>query len=86
MIDIATVSSKGQIVIPMKMREEIGLHQNDKLVLLSEKDTIVVKKLKEDELKSRMRKMLDMFSDGFKKHGISQHDIREEITALRKAL
>lgn len=30
-----TVSSKGQIVIPAKVREEMGIHEGDKFVLKS---------------------------------------------------
>ncbi|MBW2975273.1 AbrB/MazE/SpoVT family DNA-binding domain-containing protein [Candidatus Woesearchaeota archaeon] len=85
MIEVATVSSKGQIVIPSRMREEIGLSQNDKLILVSDRDNILVKKVKEKEARDRIIRLLDKFSDKFSEEGITKEDIKKEIKALRKA-
>lgn len=85
MIESATVSSKGQIVIPREMRDEMGLSKNDKLILVSDKDTILVKRVREREVKDRIIRLLDKFSDKFKEHGISKEEIKREIKALRKS-
>ncbi len=85
MIEVATVSSKGQIVIPSKMREEIGLFQNDKLILVSDRNSILVKKVKEKEVRDRMIRLLDKFSDKFREQGITKEDIKREIKALKEA-
>ncbi|MBI4155597.1 AbrB/MazE/SpoVT family DNA-binding domain-containing protein [Candidatus Woesearchaeota archaeon] len=37
MIDLATVSSKGQVVIPRRMRAGLGFSKNTKLILVSDK-------------------------------------------------
>jgi len=84
MIEVATVSSKGQIVIPTKMREDIGLSKSDKLILVSDKDSILVKKIREKEVRDRMIRLLNKFSDEFKKHGITKEDIKKEVKVLRK--
>ena len=39
-MDIVTLSSKGQIVIPAKVRKKFSLKEGDSLVLVEEKDTI----------------------------------------------
>jgi AbrB family looped-hinge helix DNA binding protein len=39
-MDIVTLSSKGQIVIPSKVRKKFSLKQGDSLVIVEEKDAI----------------------------------------------
>ena len=39
-MDIVTLSSKGQIVIPAKVRKKFSLKEGDSLVLVEEKDAI----------------------------------------------
>lgn len=83
MADVVTISSKGQVVIPHNTREEMGIHTQDKFILVHDKDSILLKRLKEDETKLKMLKMLDKFADEFKKHGIKKSDIEKEIRAVR---
>jgi len=44
-IDSTKVSSKGQIVIPKHLREELDLHQGDNLILVKKGDTLILRKL-----------------------------------------
>lgn len=44
-IDITRMSSKGQIVIPLNMRE--GIKEGDKLVIIRNKNQIILKKEKD---------------------------------------
>jgi AbrB family looped-hinge helix DNA binding protein len=39
-MDIVTLSSEGQIVIPLKIRKKFSLKEGDSLVIVEEKDTI----------------------------------------------
>ena len=39
-MDVVTLSSKGQIVIPSKVRKKFSLKSGDSLVLVEEKDAI----------------------------------------------
>ena len=84
MIDITTVSSKGQIVIPKDVREKAGLYKNDKLLILSEDGKIVLEKISKKDTKEKMLNLLDYFTKEFKKKGISQSDLALEIKATRK--
>lgn len=61
MIDTITVSSKGQIVIPEKVRKQFGIKAGSKLVLFERDDSIVLKKeenisrqLEGDEIKEML--------------------------------
>ena len=85
MIDLATVSSKGQVVIPRRMRAGLGFSKNTKLILVSDKEAILMKKISESNIQVRMRKLLDTFSEKFKKEGINEIDIKREIQSYRRA-
>jgi len=85
MIEVVNLSSKGQLVIPKDMREEMGLNPKDKFVLVNDKDTIILKRLQEEEVKSRMISLMKIFTKEFKEAGITQEDLAREIKAARKA-
>ena len=85
MIEVVQLSSKGQLVIPKNIREEMGLSQKDKFVLVNDRDTIIVKRLQEEEIRGRMRSLIRTFTDDFKKEGISKEDLIKEIKASRQA-
>jgi len=85
MIEVVNLSSKGQLVIPKDMREEMGLNPRDKFVLVNDRDTIILKRLQEEEVKSRMISLMKTFTKEFKKAGITQEDLAREIKAARKA-
>jgi len=44
-IEMATVSSRGQICIPNDMREEMGLKEGSKVLFLLTDDSIIMKKV-----------------------------------------
>ncbi len=50
MIETITISSKGQIVIPERIRDELNIKEGTKLVLL-EKDNSIILEREEDFLK-----------------------------------
>lgn len=45
-VEIAEVDAKGRIVIPEKVREEIGIHPHDKLILDVKNHTLILAKKK----------------------------------------
>ena len=42
-MEVVSVSSKGQIVIPEKVRQKLGIKTGSRLVLLEKEDSIVLK-------------------------------------------
>jgi AbrB family looped-hinge helix DNA binding protein len=82
-MEIITLSSKGQFVIPRDIREEMGLNQKDRFLLLHDKDNIILKKIKKEEVKEEMNMILKGFSDTIKQKGIRKSDIEEEIRKER---
>ncbi|HLC63017.1 MAG TPA: AbrB/MazE/SpoVT family DNA-binding domain-containing protein [Candidatus Nanoarchaeia archaeon] len=85
MIEVVNLSSKGQLVIPKNMREEMRLNQKDKFVMVNDKDTILLKRLQEEEMKTRMQSLMKEFTAEFKKKGITTKELAAEIKAARKA-
>ena len=74
MIDIITISSKGQVVIPKSLREEAGLNKQDKLLVLSDNGKIILERISKKEVKEKMSDLLDFFSKQFKEKGITRTD------------
>jgi len=44
-MEIVTLSSKGQVVIPSKVRKKFSLKEGDSLMIIEEEDTICLKPL-----------------------------------------
>ncbi len=45
MLEIGTMSSRGQIAIPVTIRKELGLEEGAKVLFFLEEDTLLVKKV-----------------------------------------
>ena len=84
MVEIITVSSKGQIVIPKEIRNEMGIEKKDKFILVHDKDSILLKRVKEEDFKKKIKKLLDQTAKDFKKRGLAKKDIEKEIAAVRR--
>ncbi len=83
MIDVVTMSSKGQFVIPKELRKEMGLEKQDKFVIAHNKDSILLKRISREEANKAMLKLMDKISDKFKKAGVRREDIVKEIRKAR---
>ena len=77
------MSSKGQFVVPMDIREEMGLEIKDKFVIIHDKDSILLKRISKSEARKSMAKLMDRISDKFAKEGIKESDIQAEIRKSR---
>ena len=83
--EIAVVGTKGQIVIPQRLRKELMITPNTKLVVYRKDDKLVVTKLKVpplgEELKDLFRE-IDEQNKGKKKP--TDEEILETIQAYRR--
>ncbi len=59
MVEIITLSSKGQLVIPKGLREKLKLEQQDKFVIIAEHDSILLKRIRKEDADESMRVLLD---------------------------
>ena len=85
MVEITKISSKGQVVIPVKIREELNLEEGTRLVVSRADNLVVLKKINvEDALKEfdRLTKIGKEFAG--KKEIKSEEDIVRIIHERRK--
>ena len=83
MVEVVTISSKGQVVIPSDIRETLGIQKNDKFIIAYDKDCILLKRIREEHLKKRVRAILDKMAERFKLSGITEKDVAAAIKRVR---
>jgi antitoxin PrlF len=79
MIETTSMSSRGQVVIPVEIREKLGLHEGSKFVVLATEDSVVLKRMDEPSLEEAIREVRKAFA----KAGITQQDIHRAIKEVR---
>lgn len=81
---IITVNSKGQIVIPKKIRNELGIEYRDKLLIYTNNDSILLKVLKLPN-SGDFKKNMDEAEAWAKSVGYQESDINPIIKEVRKS-
>ncbi|MBI5065803.1 AbrB/MazE/SpoVT family DNA-binding domain-containing protein [Candidatus Woesearchaeota archaeon] len=81
-MEITSLSSRGQVVIPQDIRERMHLQEGEKFVVIGEEDTILLKKLEQPSFKS-FDKLLKKTREFAKKKEITQKDVEEAIHRVR---
>jgi len=82
-IEITSVSSRGQIVIPQSLRNRLKIHEGEKFVVIGEDNTIVLKKLEMPSFRG-VDKLLKKTREFAKKKGLKETDVEEAIRETRK--
>lgn len=80
---ITAMSTKGQIVLPKQIRTEMNLGAGTKFVVVSEKNAILLKPIKEPDL-AEFDAMLARVQKWAKEAGITEADIDEAIKTVRR--
>lgn len=81
--DITSVSSKGQIVIPNKIRETMRLEPGAKLIVIQDGDNILLKPIKEPGL-DQFEKIISLGDKIRNDLKLNQNDIHKAIDDVRK--
>lgn len=66
-MEITKISSKGQIVIPQKIRNELNIEEGSILVIDNMKDMIMIKKIDEDLINQFKKSLEDLKSGKIKR-------------------
>ncbi len=82
-IDMVTISSKGQIVIPKKILKALGLNEQDKLLIFNKGDNILLKKVKPEVFEKSLRDMLMPIRKEAESRNLTEKDVEKEIKAHR---
>ena len=69
-IEVTSISSRGQVVIPQNLRERLRINTGEKFVVIGENNTIVLKKLEMPSF-SGVDKLLKKTREFTKKKGLN---------------
>jgi antitoxin PrlF len=81
-MEITTISSRGQVVIPFNIRKNLGLRDGERFAVVGEDDTIVLKKITMPSFNG-FDKLLNKTQEFAKNRNISPRDLRESIKRKR---
>jgi antitoxin PrlF len=82
--EIAVVGTKGQIVIPQRLRKELAIKPNTKLCVYRKDDKLVVVKLKVPPLTDLKELFKKIDEQNKRKKKPTEEEILEEIQANRR--
>jgi len=82
-IEITSVSSRGQVVIPQSLRDRLKIHEGEKFVVIGEDNTIILKKIEMPSFRG-VDKLLKRTREFAKKKGLKGTDAEEAIKEARK--
>jgi len=84
--EIATVGTKGQFVIPQRMRKELGIASKTRLAVYMKGDKLVLTKLKLPQLGEELSELFREIDDLYRgKRRPSEREILEAIHSYRNA-
>ena len=86
-IEIAKMTSKGQIVIPQDIRDHVGLREGERFLVFEADDSIILKRINHLEKAKNLKEFEAVFSSMWKtakKHGVTRSDATKEIEAHRR--
>ena len=81
--EIATVGTKGQIVIPQRLRNELKITPKTKLIVYKQGDKIVVTKLAVPPLREELQTLFSEVDKQTKGKKVSEKEILKEIQNYR---
>lgn len=82
MVTITKISSKGQVVIPLEIREKMNLVEGNLLLISQNDDSICMKKIELPKIKS-WKEATKPFRDAAKKSDFSTDDLKKLIEESR---
>ena len=86
-IQTTKMSSKGQIVLPRKVRENVDAGEGTLFTIISHKDVIILKKIKTLSKEQLVKDLEGIAKEGKKraeKLGIKESDIQNLVHTIRK--
>jgi AbrB family looped-hinge helix DNA binding protein len=83
-IDVVTVSSRGQVSIPADVRRELGLEEGAKLLVVSQGDNILLKKVDESFVEKSLEDILKPMWEQAEEAGVSEADAEELVDEHRE--
>ena len=79
-IEMGTISSKGQVAIPSLIREEMGLEEGNKVLFVLAEDTLLIKKVNT----KTFAEITKPLKEAAKKSGLKEEDVLDLVHRARK--
>ncbi len=83
LVNMIKMSSKGQVVIPAEIRDNLRLETGTKFVIWAEKDTVLLKKIGKPSSEG-IDRLFKRSSEYAKNVGLRKADIADTLKELRK--
>lgn len=83
-VEVLTVSSKGQIVLPIKMRKAIGISDGDKLAAYTSDDGVIMLKVVKIPTVQDFKTNLQEAENWAKSVGYKEDDVSDIIKSVRR--
>jgi AbrB family looped-hinge helix DNA binding protein len=77
------LSSKGQVVIPEDVRNDLGLNEGDQFVVIGQGDAVILKVITPPKLEE-FQKLLNRARTEAKRLGIKKADVKSAIAKVRR--
>jgi AbrB family looped-hinge helix DNA binding protein len=77
------LSSKGQVVIPEEVRNDLGLNEGDQFVVIGQGDAVILKVITPPKLEE-FRELLNQARSEAKRAGVKKADLRSAIARVRR--
>ena len=77
------LSSRGQVVIPEEIRNDLGLSEGDQFVVIGEGDAVILKTITPPKIEE-FDKLLGQARSAAKKVGIKRADLKSAIARVRR--
>ena len=81
-LEITSMSSRGQVVIPLDIRQHLGLREGEKFVVVGEDDTVILKKISMPSFKN-FGTLVQKTQQFAKDKGITPADVEGAIKRAR---
>ena len=83
--DIVVVSSKGQVVIPIAIREKLNIRPKTKLLVYGHDDGLIMKKIKGLDSAEELKKLFEKIDARIANYGeLSDEEIEEIVQKHRE--
>lgn len=82
-IEITSVSSRGQVVIPQKLRDKLRIREGEKFIIIGEDNTIVLKKIEMPSFKG-FDKLIEKTREFTRKTELKEEEVEQAIKKARE--
>jgi len=83
-VEVASVSTKGQVVIPGPIRKSLGITSGSKLVVMTDGENVLMKPIQSPRMDS-FRELLEESRKAVAEAGLTPEDVNEAIREVRRA-